>query len=103
MKAARHLISCLFVFIAVSSSAQRKDSILLNQGWIHTTSNVSASSVESFNKQLSREKNKAVVVLQFESIPSQAVKNELAAAGIVLLDYLPHNAYTATISGNINA
>ena len=103
MKATSILFACLLLFIALPLTAQRKDSILLQQGWLSTTPNVSAAAIEHFNKTASRIKNRSFVVLQFEAIPSAAVKTELSAAGIVLLDYLPHHAYTATLTGQANS
>jgi hypothetical protein len=51
---------------------------------------------EVFQKSLFQ--NKHYVVLQFRSLPDQAVKNALQSAGVELIDYLPKNAYTAAIT-----
>src|SRR4029079_12965037 len=41
-------------------------------------------------------------VLQFESLPTEAMKKHLSENGIELLEYIPDNAYTVTISGAPN-
>ena len=42
--------------------------------------------------------NQYFVLLQFDVLPAAAEKNQLAAAGIVLGDYLPGNAFMASIN-----
>ena len=101
MKATRHLFPALFLFAVLQAAAQKKDSILLQSGWVPTVPNISGASIDNFNRAAPREKSRAFVVLQFDAMPNEGVKRSLAAQGIVLLDYLPRNAFTATISGNI--
>ena len=40
-------------------------------------------------------------IVQFEQLPTEAQKATLAAAGVRLLDYLPHNAWTAAMPANL--
>ena len=47
-----------------------------------------------------RFQQKTFAILQFETIPAEATKKMLSANGIELLEYIPNNAYTVTISGN---
>lgn len=46
---------------------------------------------------------RSFLVLQFEQIPTEAERKQLTAAGIELLDYVPNNAYTATVTGSLDA
>ncbi|WP_426294299.1 S8 family serine peptidase [Dyadobacter endophyticus] len=39
------------------------------------------------------------VIIQFFNIPDEAAVRQLNSAGITLLDYIPENAYTATVHG----
>ncbi len=48
-----------------------------------------------FTKSKFEDKN--YVVLQFKVLPTQKEKEQLENEGIKLIDYLPHNAYTASI------
>lgn len=41
--------------------------------------------------------NRYFVILQFNAIPGETDKNSLAAQGIKLIDYIPNNAFTASI------
>src|SRR5688500_8185866 len=102
MKATRHLFSALFLLACLQTAAQKKDSILLQSGWVPVLSNISSSSIDHFNRTARRAKTKTFAVLQFDIIPDETVKRSLEAQGIILLDYLPRNAYTATITGNVN-
>ena len=70
---------------------------------INPVENIRASSVDSFNKIAPRYHSKAFLILQFESLPGLETKKLLAGAGIVLLDYLPVNSYTASIYYDLDA
>ena len=92
-----------FTFLYLFSHAQKNDHpILLKSGAIHPVENIRASAIDSFNKIASRYHSKAYLVLQFESIPGFETKKLLAGAGITLLDYLPVNSYTASISYDLD-
>ena len=45
---------------------------------------------------------KYYVVIQFERIPDQDVRAVLKSQGVELVDYIPSNAYTATIPATVN-
>ena len=51
---------------------------------------------------LSGRGGKSFIVIQFESIPTEKEKQQLKQEGIELLDYIPNNAYTATVTGSLN-
>ena len=103
MKATHRLFTAVFLFAVLQTAAQKKDSILLQSGWVPTVSNISGAYIENFNRTARREKSRAFVVLQFDAIPNEGVKKSLAAQGIILHEYLPNNAFTATISGNLRS
>ncbi|MCF2487340.1 S8 family serine peptidase [Dyadobacter sp. CY347] len=44
-----------------------------------------------------------VVIIQFNNIPDKQAVDRLNKAGIDLLDYVPENAYTAMVSGTLDA
>lgn len=46
--------------------------------------------------------SKYYVVIQFERIPDQDVRAVLKSQGVELVDYIPSNAYTATIPATVN-
>jgi hypothetical protein len=51
---------------------------------------------------LQKVNGKSFAVLQFEQLPSETKKQELAASGIQLLEYIPGNAFTICVTKNID-
>ncbi|WP_353722196.1 hypothetical protein [Dyadobacter sp. 676] len=41
---------------------------------------------------------KSFVIIQFDEIPTEETRRALKEEGVELLEYIPHNAYTATIA-----
>ena len=93
------LLSVLFVF-SVSLSAQMDYSLKLKNGYVHPQPNIRKAFIDSFNGGASRFQQKTFAILQFESLPTAETRKLLAANGIELLEYIPNNAYTVSISGN---
>lgn len=84
--------SCLF--------AQADYTLRLKSGFITLQPNIKKVFVDSFNARAVRFQQKTFAILQFESIPTEATRKFLSANGIELLEYIPNNAYTVSISGN---
>src|SRR3982750_1966846 len=103
MKMNQYLLLVASLFFASIVSAQKKSDFLiaLKNGDVATQVNINQPVVDSFNKKAIRSNNKSFFVIQFESIPTTSVRQELSANGIELLDYIPNNAYTATITGDL--
>lgn len=98
-----HLIRLTLVslFAGISSFAQTTDrfSLLLKSGTIFPEKNITADKLEQFDRSATRSSGKAFAVLQFEQALTENDKNRLRQSGIELLDYIPHHAYTVTITG----
>ncbi len=92
----------LFMSLSVSAQEDPRFNLLLKSGTIVPPKNISAENIENYNRAASRTNGKALAVIQFEQIPSPAEKLQLKQAGIELLDYVPNNAYTATITGSLD-
>ncbi len=97
---------CLLV--SFSSLAQVKEqlkgddaryALRLKTGSFIPEKNITAEQVTNFNQRAAAVDGKSFVVLQFETIPTVAEKKQLQQAGIELLEYIPNNAYTATVTG----
>jgi hypothetical protein len=43
------------------------------------------------------------VIIQFENIPTADERKQLLEEGIELIDYIPNNAYTATVTGSLRS
>ncbi|MFO7723821.1 MAG: S8 family serine peptidase [Bacteroidales bacterium] len=99
----RYFFSLLIISVILSQSvAQTGNPLLLKTGNRTPVANLvqwqQAFSVQSENLFGDR----FYKVIQFETIPSEATKQQLAESGIHLLSYLPVNAYFASLSATIN-
>ncbi|MGZ8537652.1 MAG: S8 family serine peptidase, partial [Flavisolibacter sp.] len=104
MKPNHFLLLAVSLFFAGTLLAQRKTDLLLHlkNGPVQTTSNISKQVIDSFNSKMIRTNNKSFAIIQFESIPTQEIRNQLSVNGIELLEYIPNKAYTVSISGDAN-
>ncbi len=102
----------LFLLVSFSSLAQLVPSqrevdsrydLLLKSGTVIPEKNITAERLTQFNRNAVRTGEKTFAIIQFEQIPSEATKQQLKEQGIELLDYIPNNAYTVTITGSLNA
>ncbi len=76
--------------------------IFLRSGAVQPPSNIRKGAIDSFNTSSKRIAGQAFAVIQFSHIPSAEERKILTATGITLLDYLPQNTYTVSISGNVS-
>src|SRR5438309_5423996 len=91
------------LFLSFTVHSQKKlPAVLLRTGTVIPSENIRESAVDSFNKNAIRYNTKTFVLLQFESIPGQEVRKMLSGSGIELLDYMPVNTYSASITGELN-
>ncbi len=76
--------------------------ILLHSGKFIPAENGSSLTKNSTVFQKSSFGNKHYVTIQFYSLPNEALKTRLRSSGIVLEDYIPNLAYTASVPGTID-
>jgi len=95
------ILLCLFSFFSFSQK-DTSSALQLRSGKIFTEKNITQENVKNFTEQLQKINGKSFAVLQFEQIPSESKKQELAASGIQLLEYISGNAYTICITKNID-
>lgn len=89
--------------LSIIAAGQKKDyQLLLRGSSVTPVKNISVSDVAGFNNKATRFNGKAFTVIQFEHIPTVQERADLLQSGIELLDYIPNNAYTATIKGSLN-
>lgn len=102
------LLTILLIFISFLqanssfSQAEKFPNLLLRSGSFIPEKNITESSVAEFNRNMQRVNGKSFLVLQFENIPTPSQRNELSAAGIELLDYIPHNAYIISTTRDLD-
>ena len=95
----------VYLFASLSGAAQNSNDyrLLLKNGSFTPVKNVSRGNAAGTNLRIVPFNSKSFVVIQFEKIPDEEEKKRLKNAGIELLDYIPNYAYTATVTGSLNA
>src|SRR5438552_807144 len=86
----------------VISGNDNRYKLLLKSGSFIPSKSIAAQ-VDQFNRKASQAQGKTFAVIQFEKIPTLEERRQLQNSGIELLDYIPNNAYTVTISASLNA
>jgi hypothetical protein len=92
------MTACLLVSISSRAQEEVKYRLQLQEGAFIPTKNISTDQLGQFGKQLKRVGGKGLVIIQFETVPTSEQKKQLAQSGIELLDYIPNNAFTATLT-----
>lgn len=92
------LLSC----ISAMAQPDTRYALLLKSGTEFPSKNIQTSRIDSLNNRTSRNGGKSFAIIQFEQLPTTADKQQLLQAGIELLDYIPNNAYTVTITGPLS-
>ena len=95
------ILLCLFSIFSFSQK-DTSSALQLRSGKIFTEKNITQQNVKSFTERLQKVNGKSFAVLQFEQLPSESSKQELAAWGIQLLEYISGNAYTICITKSID-
>ncbi|MES1214365.1 MAG: S8 family serine peptidase [Bacteroidota bacterium] len=103
------IAALLFVCISYTAKAQKNSlgdgaefRLLLKSGSFIPEKNISFEKLDQFNRKALRVQEKTFAVIQFEKIPTIDERKQLQQSGIELLDYIPNNAYTVTITGSLN-
>jgi hypothetical protein len=97
-----YVLLAIFLCVVGTVFAQKEKKLIrLHSGVVYTTPNIFSDSIENFNRKAFQQ-GSAFAIIQFETIPSEQVKRELAANDIILLDYVPDNAYTVSIKQKLN-
>src|SRR6266481_3278196 len=94
------LIAALFLFTLPALSQQ--DSayrLFLKSGSIIPKRNIDSGATRQFNGRTLHARGQSFAILQFEHIPTDEERQVLLKSGITLVDYIPNNAFTASING----
>ncbi|MBL7700838.1 MAG: S8 family serine peptidase [Ferruginibacter sp.] len=100
----RFLKSVSFIFLPFCLTAQQGQdyTVLLHSGKFMPDENINTVTKASPVFEQSLFNGRHYVVIQFKTLPTQLQKDDLKAAGIELIDYIPNNAYTASVAADIN-
>lgn len=104
MKMRRNFLLTTFILsFSITVFAQQKEQMVkfANGGFI-TGSNISKQTFKKEAVGFSKFGDSYFVLLQFSSLPSKAVQQQLKNNGITLGSYLPGNAYVASVKSSFN-
>ncbi|HVG11979.1 MAG TPA: hypothetical protein VM843_03195 [Flavisolibacter sp.] len=102
MKATSVFVLCALLFSTQKLTAQKAQSpIYFRSGKLTGAANISQTSTDKFNAQLSQSGGKTLALIQFEHLPGEDDRKALRAAGIELLSYIPEYAYTVAVSAPV--
>jgi len=99
------LIQYIFlILLPLSAISQNKNDyeLILKNGSFTPEKNVVAGKLQARNRQALPLSQKYFVIIQFEEIPDESERAQLKQEGVELLDYIPNNAYTATITASLS-
>ncbi len=97
------LTICLLVSFSLLAQDNSRYNLLLKSGKFIPEKNITSEQLDQFNRNAVKNAEKTFAIIQFEQLPTENEKQQLKQSGIELLDYIPDNAYTVTITGPVNA
>jgi len=97
------VIAALLLLSSVATAQQDGQfRLLLKNGPIIPEKNINADKIVELSRRMPQTNGKSFFIIQFERIPTETEHKQLQQSGIELLDYVPNNAYTATVTGSLN-
>ncbi len=97
------LIAAMLLFsLSMAAQDDSRYKLLLKSGTFIPEKNISPEKLDLFNRKAVTIAGKTFAVLQFEHIPTTEERQQLLQAGIELLEYIPNNAYSITITGSLD-
>ncbi|TMI84959.1 MAG: T9SS type A sorting domain-containing protein [Bacteroidetes bacterium] len=77
--------------------------LFLRNGSFIPQKNIDSSTAQQINRKAFRVNGQSFAIIQFEHIPTADERQRLLKSGITLINYIPNNAYTASINGAVNS
>ncbi|MCF2444117.1 S8 family serine peptidase [Dyadobacter sp. CY345] len=96
------LLFCLTISFSARAQKPEPQELILKNGSFAPSNNIDPASLRALTRKLVPFKKKVFVIIQFDQIPSASQREQLQKDGIELLDYVPNNAYTATVAGSLD-
>jgi Subtilase family/Secretion system C-terminal sorting domain len=98
------VIAALLLFsLSLAAQDNTRYNLLLKSGSFIPEKNITVDKLDQFNRKMIRTDEKTFAIIQFEQIPTLDERKQLLRSGIELLDYIPNNAYSVTITGSLNS
>ena len=101
MKIAR-IVALSFLFLLSRQLHAQNNPVFLKSGIMQPHRISTGRSIDSIEYPLVRFQGKTFLLIQFQILPDVSTRKLLSANGIELLEYIPQNTFTATVSGNMN-
>jgi len=95
------LLNVIFSISTIGQS-DKQYRLELKNGSFLPERNITSGKISALNRKLKPLNKKSFVIIQFDKIPSESERKDLQNGGIELLDYIPNNAFTATVQGSLN-
>ena len=95
------IAAMLLLSLSLTAQDDSRYNLLLKSGAFIPEKNITVEKLDQFNRTATKTSGQTFAIIQFEQIPSQQQRELLSQQGVVLLDYIPNNAYTVTISGSL--
>ena len=97
------LMTALLAF-SISALSQQDSAyrLMLKTGAFIPKKNISSNLVNEFNRKVLRIQGQSFAIIQFEHIPTTAERVQLLKSGVLLMDYIPNNTYTVSMTGPMN-
>jgi hypothetical protein len=92
----------LLCFSSLQAQDDTRYTVQLKSGSFIPEKNITTEKLDAISQRALRTADKTFALIQFEKIPAEADKQLLKQAGIELLDYIPNNSYTVTITGRLS-
>lgn len=97
------IAALLLLTLTASSQEEPGFRLLLKSGPVIPEKNITAEKINELDRRIPKTDGRSYLVIQFEKIPTANERKLLQQAGVELLDYIPNNAYTASVIGKLNA
>lgn len=93
------IAALVLLSFSVAAQGDSPNTVYLRSGAFIPDRNITTEKLAAFDRNASKTDGRSFAIICFDKIPSPAEREQLRQAGIELLDYIPNNAYTATITG----
>lgn len=95
------IAALLLLSLSVPAQDDSQYRLLLKSGSFTPVKSITPERLQIFNNLVGRTGGKTFAIIQFETIPTENEKQQLLQSGIELLEYVPNNAYTVSVSGQL--
>ncbi len=96
------ITACLLWSFLAHAQDDNRYRLQLQSGGFIPEKNISAERLGQLSQRSQKISGQSLLLLQFEKSPDEATRRQLKNAGIELLEYIPNNAYTATVNQSLS-